>query len=305
MNQNAVLNEAKHFVLSCLTIFSPVMNNKIQYLIKFKKRLNLKNPSTLNEKIIWLKFNRYIKDPLVIQCADKFAVREYVKNNGCADILNELIGVYDNAEDIPWDELPEQFALKWNFGAKMNIICTCKSKMNKNAVIKQMKKWGRSKQWLWSSEMQYKYAPKRIICEKLLVSEKSNLAENWVAPEDYKVYCFSGVPTFIMVCVGREIEENPKFYFFDRNWNLARISKDSKEAPKDFSLEKPACFEKLMDCASKLTKPFPFVRADFYVINNQVYFGELTFTPAAGLDSKMLPETDILMGNLVDLNYKA
>ena len=108
-----------------------------------------------------------------------------------------------------------------------------------------------------------------------------------------------------MVCVGREIEENPKFYFFDRNWNLARISKDSKEAPKDFSLEKPACFEKLMDCASKLTKPFPFVRADFYVINNQVYFGELTFTPAAGLDSKMLPETDILMGNLVDLNYKA
>lgn len=124
---------------------------------------------------------------------------------------------------------------------------------------------------------------------------------DWVAPEDYKVYCFHGTPKYIMVCVGREKGGHPKFYFFDHEWKLARINRDSINAPDGFSIEKPACFDKLMDSARKLSKPFPFVRADFYIVDNDVYFGELTFTPAGGIDGNRLPETDIMMGNLIDL----
>ena len=136
------------------TIISPELNTKIRYMLAFKKKLDLNNPQTLNEKVLWLKLNRYMNDPLVIQCADKYRVREYVKQCGCGD--------------IPWDKLPNQFVLKWNFGAKMNIICKDKSRIDKKQVIDQMRKWGKNKCWLSHSEMQYKYAPKKIICEALL-----------------------------------------------------------------------------------------------------------------------------------------
>lgn len=126
----------------------------------------------------------------------------------------------------------------------------------------------------------------------------------WVAPEDYKVYCFNGEPKYIMVCVGRKHGMRPKFYFFDSKWNLARINADSKKAPQNFTMEKPKCLEKVLQHAKKLAEPFPFVRADFYIVGEKVYFGELTFTPAAGMDSKRLPETDIMMGRLVDIHYK-
>lgn len=153
---------------SLLTQISPKLNTKARYKQAFKKKLNLHNPETLNEKILWLKLNRYMKDPLVIQCADKYRVRDYVKQCGCGSILNELIGVYDSPKEIPWEELPNQFALKWNFGAGMNIICTDKSKMNKDDTLRQIEKWGKCKYWLSHSEMQYKYIPKKIVCERLL-----------------------------------------------------------------------------------------------------------------------------------------
>lgn len=150
------------------TMISPELNTKMRYRANFKKKLELNHPETLNEKILWLKLNKYMENPLVIQCADKVRVRDYVRDCGCEEILIDVIGVYDNAEDIPWDDLPNEFVLKWNFGAGMNIVCTDKSKMNRDEIINQMKEWGKSKYWLTHSEMQYKYIDKKIICERLL-----------------------------------------------------------------------------------------------------------------------------------------
>lgn len=113
-----------------LTLISPELNTRIRYRMVFGKKINLDNPQTLNEKILWLKLYRYMKDPLVIQCADKYRVREYVEKCGCGRILNELIGVWESANQIPWEELPNQFALKWNFGFGMNIICSDKKNLD-------------------------------------------------------------------------------------------------------------------------------------------------------------------------------
>ena len=104
------------------TLISPTLNTKLRYKSAFGKKLDLGNPKTLNEKLLWLKLNKYMKDPLVIQCADKYAVRDYIKDCGCEEILNDLIAVYDSPKEIDWDALPEKFVLKWNFGAGMNII---------------------------------------------------------------------------------------------------------------------------------------------------------------------------------------
>lgn len=167
-----IYRKLRYYVFCIATMISPELNTKLRYKSAFHKRLDLKNPRTLNDKILWLKLKYNNTNPLIVQCADKVAVRDYVKQCGCEEILIDLIGIYDSAEDIPWEELPNQFVLKWNFGAGMNIVCTDKSQMDKQTVINQMKKWGKCKYWLPHSEMQYKYMPKKIICEKLLSMEE-------------------------------------------------------------------------------------------------------------------------------------
>ena len=256
------------------TRISPALNTKMRYRAVFKRRLNLKNPQTFNEKLLWLKLYRYRRDPLVIQCSDKYRVRDYITKCGYEDTLNDLIGVWDNAADIPWDELPDRFALKWNFGAGMNIICKDKSALNRDDVVRQMDVWKRNKCWLGHSEMHYKYIPKKIICETYLEFDGEE------SVPDYKVYCFHGEPKAIFVMRGRG-GEAMQTEFFDTEWN--RLENSKKFAQTDTVTEKPACLSRLLDISRTLAKPFPFVRCDFYVIGQRIYFGELTFTPAGGM----------------------
>ena len=124
----------------------------------------------------------------------------------------------------------------------------------------------------------------------------------WVAPKDYKVYCFNGKAKYVMVCVGRENDGHPLFFYYDCDWNKLPYSQDAIDHP-DFIVKKPKCLDYLFECAEKLSKPFPFVRADFYLVNDRVYFGELTFTPSGGLDSQRLSNVDMLFGKMVDLKY--
>lgn len=179
---------------SALTIISPTLNTKARYKQATGKKLNLSNPKAFNEKLLWLKLNDYIKNPLVIQCADKYRVRSYIKKCGYSDLLTKTYGVYKNADEIPWEDLPDKFVLKWNFGAGMNVLCSDKNKFDIESAVQKLDKWGRTKYWLPYSEMQYKYAPKKIICEEFLENED----EPGVIP-DYKVYCFHGKPLAIFV----------------------------------------------------------------------------------------------------------
>lgn len=266
--------------------------------MKFKKPIHLKDPKTLDEKIQWLKFNTYYKNPLVTQCADKYAVRQYVEQSGCGEILNELYGVYDQVEEIPWASLPNQFVIKWNFGCGQNLIVPDKSKLDIESAKQKLKDWYqlRNTFYLTYSEMQYKDIPPKLICEKLIETESGDL------PVDYKLYCFNGKPDCVLVCQKRgHMEHGAVYYFFDKDWNLKRYNKRGKEAPADFTLPKPKGIEQVFDYAEKLSKPFPFVRADFYLEKGKVTFGELTFTPCGGFDVNRLPETQRLFGDMVKL----
>lgn len=276
-------------------MISPRLNTILQFRRVKGFWLNLDNPQTLDEKIQKLKLDSYATNPLIIQCADKYAVRSFVEEQGQADILVPLLAYYNKVEDIEWDKLPQAFAMKWNFGSGFNIICPDKSKLDIEEATRKMKKWGKNKTcYLTFSEMQYKAMPRKIVVEEFLKPERG------VQPDDYKIYCFNGKPKYILLCTGREFGR-PKFYFFDENWNLARINRDSKAAPADFTYPRPVCFDKLLESAKALSAPFKFVRADFYVVNGKVYFGELTFTPEAGMDSMRLPETDLMFGKLLKL----
>lgn len=260
--------------------------------------MSFSNPITMDEKIQWMKINLYNNNPLITQCADKYAVRDYLKDKGCEEILNELYGAYDTVEEVPWSELPEKFVLKWNFGCGHNIICNSKSELDIDSTINKLKKWRKTYKNFYKdySEMQYKNITPKLICEKLIETSDNSL------PVDYKVYCFNGVPHCLLICTGRG-QGKTKFYFVDKEWNLLRYNKTGKLAPEGYSVPKPDGWEKLFFYAEKLSKPFPFVRADFYLENGQIIFGELTFTPSGGKDTNRLIETNKLFGSMIDLNY--
>ncbi len=274
---------------SFLTIISPKLNTKVCYRVKFKRNLDLKHPITLNDKILWLKFNTYYDNPTIKQCADKLRVRDYLTNNGYGYLLNDLLGVYYNVDEIDWNTLPDRFALKLNVGCACNIIVPDKSKLDINKTKDTMKKWLKSNYWLGWSELQYKDVKPCILIEKYLGSDDGKL------PEDYKFYCFNGKAKYVMVCVDREIGKHAAFYYFDKNWTMMPYSADYFDNPNRI-IPRPPHIEEAFDVAEKLSKEFPFVRADLYIIDHKIVFGELTFTPSAGLDQSRLPETDKLLG---------
>ena len=283
-------------MLYLLFDISPKALVKFRYFFIHKKLLNIYSPKTMDEKIQWMKFNFYKNNPLVTQCTDKYTVREYVKKCNCCEILNELHGVYDNADEIHWDELPAQFVIKWNFGCGYNLICRDKNKFDIKEATKKLKKWGREYKNFYKrgAEFHYKDIVPKIIVEKLIETDDDTL------PVDYKIYCFNGEPKYTLTCLNRD-EGSPDFYFVNEKWELERLNQKGLRAPEGFTIHRPAGSEKLFDYARLLAKPFPFVRADFYVEKGKVIFGELTFTPAGGFDKGYLPETNRFLGDLVKL----
>lgn len=277
-----------------LTIISPRLNTEVIYYLSKGKRIDLDNPETFDEKVSWLKLNNYNNNKLVSQCADKLEVRRYVEDKGYSKILNELYGAYENVDEIPWNSLPQKFVLKLNNGAGTNIICPDQSLLDIEESKLKIKSWMKKKYHLMSSELQYKYIKPMIINEKFIETSDNH------APEDYKIYCFNGKALYTMLCVGRE-KGKPKFYYFDRNWEIARLNKDSKELPEGYTFPKPQNLEEMFKIAEDLSEPFPFVRVDLYNIEGNILFGELTFTPNGGKDENLPEETDKYFGTLIDL----
>lgn len=271
---------------------SPTLASRYWYYFNFRKPLDLKNPVTLNEKLMWLKLNTYRNNPLVSKCSDKYAVREYILERDCGELLNELYGVWDSVEEIDWEALPESFVLKCNHGCGYNILCPDKKKMDIAATKALLDKWMHTDFWRKLAEVQYRTITPKIVCEAFL-GRGGQLY-------DYKFYCFHGKAEYVLVCTERE-QGKPRFYFFDRDWKLCPITRDGKAAEEDFHLEKPEHLEEMFQYAERLAEPFPFVRVDLYYVDGKIYFGELTFVPSGALDTSRLPETDLLFGSMLHL----
>ncbi|WP_026666803.1 ATP-grasp fold amidoligase family protein [Butyrivibrio sp. AE2005] len=289
----------RRVLMKYLCEFFPRYFCKKQFKKILGQDLNLSNPIGLNEKITWLKLNTYRNNLLVSKCSDKYAVREYVTECGYPEILNELYGVWKKAKDITWDKLPSSFVLKCNHGCGYNLLYPDKSAFDYEEALTKLDKWMNEDYWLVFAEFQYKKIPKRIICEKYL-------GDSLV---DYKFYCFNGKALYVLVCVGR-IDgkhshepgyEDPKFFFFDKKWKMCQLTRDSYNCPEDFKIPRPDNLDEMWEIAEGLCKPFPFVRVDLYDVNGKVIFGELTFTPSAGLDTGRLKKADHLFGNILNL----
>lgn len=285
---------------ACLTTISPKLNVFVVYAVKKHKMIHWKRPQTFIEKILKLRVTNYNYNPLVKQCADKYAVRSYVTENGYGFLLNDLLAAYDSPEDIDWDELPDRFALKLNFACGYNIICQNKSQLDKAKAISQLKYWMKQKPWLGYAELQYKDVPLKILVERYLEGKDGCF------PEDYKLYCFHGEPQAILYMSGR-YSDHMKAGFFDIDWEYIGAP-HTKKAYGTFDANnlppRPDSLPMMLKAARSLSKPFPFVRIDFYDLDGTAVLGEMTFSPAGGFDASEIDVHGVSMADMLNLEMR-
>lgn len=257
---------------------------KIQYYVKYKRRLDFNNLQLFHEKMQYLscyyKKNR-VKD--VQMFFDKLNVRHYVQEKIGDKYLTKLYGVYENPEQIDFDMLPEQFVLKGTQSTGHNILCRNKSTLNKEKTIEQLKKWldwERGRARLEPCGWQFDGKAK-IICEEYIQPMEG------LIPDDIKIFCFNGRAEYIYM-MHRDMDKNQERLatgigcVYDRNWNYVPVKRGLRIGPSDY-FEKPSNLKEIIDIAEKLSMDFPFVRVDLYdIAGKKIYFGELTLIPGSG-----------------------
>lgn len=272
---------------------SPVLFVKNRYRGFYGKEINLKQPATFDEKLLWLML--YWKHPLKTYCGDKYTMRLYVQEQGWGHILPELLRVYENSSEINFDELPEKFALKCTHGCGSNIICKDKTTLDKIAARKQLDIWMKIDYSRTAGELHYASMKPRIICEQFLEDLDRHL------PVDYKVYCFGGkVHCTLIVQERGKPGQHALYDYYDRDWNV-KLPYSHSTIKANRVVPKPEGYEQMIAAAEALSKPFPFVRMDFYSIGGKAILGEMTFTPSGCIDPGYTKTGQHILGSLIEL----
>lgn len=269
---------------------------RIMFYLYMGKRLNLHNPKTYSEKLQWLKL--YNRNPEYTLMVDKYAVKDYVVKIVGEQYVIPTLGVWDNPEDIDWDTLPDQFVLKTTHGGGNKGVIICKDKLtfDKEDAFQRLHQSLRQDIYRNFREWPYKNVRRRIIAEKYM--EDSEHPSSGLA--DYKFFCFDGEPKAMYIATDRnDPMEETKFDFFDMTFHHLPFTNGHPNSSKDIPV--PTMFEEMKMFATKLSQGLPHVRIDMYVINNRIYFGEMTFFHWSGLKPFIPEKWDELFGSYLKL----
>lgn len=262
---------------------------KLLFKASMGYKLPIENPKTFNEKLQWLKL--YDRKPEYTIMVDKYKVRDYIAEKIGRDYLIPLIGIWDDPDDIDFDLLPNKFVLKCNHNSGGVFICKNKNNFDIIKVKKELKKELKRDYYLSGRERPYKDVPRKIICEEYMVDESG------YELKDYKIFCFSGEPKFIQMDYDRFSNHKRKFY--NLNWEEVEIK---LVYGRDYTkIERPRYLDELLELSRILSNNIPFLRIDFYIINDKIYFGELTFYPESGFGEFTPKNRDRLLGDLINL----
>lgn len=275
-------------------LFSDEFYIRFLYRRVMGKRINLENPLTFGDKINWLKLNYYKKEFCLM--VDKYESKKYVSDLIGEEYIIPTIGVWDKFDEIDFEKLPNQFVIKCTHDSGSTILCRDKSEFNINNAKKLIESAQKRNLFYSGREYPYKNLKPRIIIEELI---SDNINSNTLT--DYKFYCFDGYVHSVMICIDRNKDE-PKFYFFNENWELLKLNKRGITEFHNFVISKPLQLQKMFQLAALLSKGIPFLRVDLYCSNNKIFFGELTLYPTNGMDPNLIEETDVLFGNMINLN---
>jgi hypothetical protein len=261
----------------------------IEHLRAYKRILNLKEPKYFGEKIQWLKFYGNLGE--YFKYVDKYEVRKYVAQKVGEKYLNELIGVFNTAEEIDFSKLPCKFVIKATHGSKYNLICKDKKHLDIENAKLIMNKWLVEDYSKLKREPQYSKIKPKLICETLLEDENGEL-------KNYRIFCFDGKPKFIQPDL--VTDSIISWNIFDVKWNKMDFYTPGYSISNKEIL-KPENLGEMLDIAKRLSEDFPFVRVDLYSVKNRVLFGELTYTPESGSKPFLPIKRDLEIASWINL----
>lgn len=257
----------------------------IMYKKIFNCNIDWNNPRKLSEKIQYEKI--YGKnDEIKALLTDKYKVRKWIKEKIGEEYLIPLIGIYNSFEEIDYNSLPNQFVIKCNHDSGSVTIVKDKSKVNWKNLRYKYNYHLKTDFSKFSLEKHYSLIIPKIIIEELVLCEDGDLP-------DYKFWCFNSKVYYCRVDISRY--GNHKRNMYDLEWNLQEWVEGIYENKED--LERPNNFDEMVSIAKKLCIGFPEVRVDLYNANGKIYFGEMTFSSASGLEY-IEPKYDLMLGNL-------
>lgn len=265
----------------------------ILYFQQFNHKINWENPQDLNEIINYLAFKT--DTSIWTKLADKYKVREYVKEKGLENILIPLLGHWKSEDDIDINSLPNSFVIKCNNGSGDAIIIQDKNQINFKNIKNTLNQTLNRKFGLESAEPHYLKIPPRIIAEQNIGSAKEPLI-------DYKIWCFNGKPFCVFTVSNRDIKAHTADYnLYSLKWDDLSQFYLAEPFRNRIYVKKPPHLAEMLHYAQILSENFPQVRVDFYDIDNKVYFGEMTFTSQCGRMDYFTPEFLKIMGQKVNL----
>lgn len=255
--------------------------------------MNWDCPGSFNEKIQWLKL--YDRKPEYTIMADKIAVKKYVSEKLGPEYVIPLLDVYENPEEIDFERLPDRFVLKCSHNSgKGVVICRDRAGLDIGGVKRELNDGLDRNFYMFGREWVYKDIPRKILAEKYMEDETGEL-------RDFKVFNFNGEPRLIQVDSKRFSGHRRNLYSVD--WEYINVEYEYPSSP-DIQIQKPRCLHDILKAAEVLSRGIPFVRTDFYVVNDKVYFGEMTFYPECG-HGKFVPDTfDKELGSWLNLPEK-
>lgn len=272
-----------------------LLGKKLSELIYAKRKLgykpDIKTPKTFNEKILYRKL--YGSKPEFTELADKYKVRAFVYQRLGQGFLPDLYHVGENAKDIPFAKLPDSFAAKTNHGSGCTVIVEKKDNADFEAIKEKLNKSMKERFGFVTNEPWYQKIEPKIIIEQLWNDKEQGI------PFDYKFFCFNGKCHYIQVDLDRFTKHARNIY--DTQWILQDFTLQYKNGSP---LKRPKCLEEMINVAETLAKGFDFVRVDLYQVNEEVKFGEMTFSPGAGLEVFKPDMYDKILGDLWDLELK-
>ena len=262
---------------------------KKAYKVRMGKELSLENPKTYNEKLQWLKL--YDRNPEYTRMVDKCEVKKLVASVIGEKYIIPTLGVWEQFEDIDFDNLPEKFVLKCTHNSGGLVICKNKNVLNLEKAKKKIQRSLAFDYYYNSREWPYKNVKPRIIAEQYMENADGS------AIDDYKIQCFDGKVDNIMVCVGRFEQSGVRYHYFDKEWNYLPYCPYKGVSAENINIAPPVKLNEMLEIAEKLSKGVPQLRVDLYEIKGQVYFGELTFFTSSGFDTTITEEADQILGS--------
>ncbi len=262
----------------------------VYYLLRMGKKMHWNNPQSFTEKLTWLKVNN--RKPIYTEMVDKYLAKKLVKNKIGEEYVIRTYGVWNSFDEIDFSGLPNQFVIKTTHGGGSTGVVVCKDKKNFNidTARNKINKSLAMDLYTTNREWPYKNVERRIIVEEYI--EDGNGRQ-----DDYKIFCFNGKVQFLKIVFDNETGHHANFY--DRNWELQNFFESDILPDDKVNIPRPLNFDKMIEIAEKLSRDLPFLRVDLYNLDGKIYFGEMTFYPARGMDFYSPQNADKYIGELL------